>query len=295
MQVLTAERETSRTNWLLNLAGAMGRTIRSEVDQYTADLSRRSLGVSRTLGRNIATIVTAWALVFLLAAVPRVMSAPVPVRGPGDMAALVLPYLLIAAAPLAGLWLAQRSFPAGILTAQPDIRLSVYGKWRRLSVTEARADPVFGPAGFMASLLIGLLLNVVVRSFEFLVAIPPLNSHAPQWGQALFHMMAADVIVTGFFYMVCFVLALRSVPYFPRMLLFAWGLDVTMQLLIAHEVAGTVGLPGGVASALQILLRGNIDKVLISAAVWLPYLVLSDRVNITYRQRMRVKLQFPPQ
>jgi hypothetical protein len=26
---------------------------------------------------------------------------------------------------------------------------------------------------------------------------------------------------------------------------------------------------------------------LISAAVWLPYLIVSDRVNITYRQRVR--------
>lgn len=287
MQVLTVDTETSRTNWLLNWVGMMGRTIRSGMDQYAADLSRRSLAVSRTLSRRIAAITATWSLVFLLAGIPRVVFAPVPVHGLADLAALALPYLLIAAAPLAGLWLTECSFPAGTLTAQPDIRLAIYGQWQRLSVTEARANPVFGPAGFMASLLIGLLLNVVVRSFEFLAAVPPLNSHAPQWGQTLFHMMAADVITMGFFYMVCFVLALRSVPYFPRMLLFAWGLDVTMQLLIANEVAGTHGLPRGVASALQTLLSGNIDKVLISMAVWLPYLILSDRVNVTYRQRAR--------
>ncbi|HKR91219.1 DUF2569 domain-containing protein [Novosphingobium sp.] len=265
----------------------MGRIIQSGANDYAAGISRRSIGISRTLNRRVAVIATAWAIVFLLGSIPRVIFAPVPVNDAADLAALALPYLLIAAAPLAGLCLAERSFPAGTLTAQPEIRLAFYGKWRRLSVTEARADPAFGPTGFMASLLIGLLLNVVVRSFEFLVAVPPLNGHAPPWGQALFHMMAADVIVMGFFYMVCFVLALRSVPYFPRMLLFAWGLDVVMQLLIAQQVAATAGLPAEVADALQTLLRGNIDKVLISATVWLPYLLLSDRVNITYRQRMR--------
>jgi hypothetical protein len=34
------------------------------------------------------------------------------------------------------------------------------------------------------------------------------------------------------------------------------------------------------------MLEGNLKKVLISAAIWLPYLILSDRVNVTYRQRI---------
>jgi hypothetical protein len=63
-------------------------------------------------------------------------------------------------------------------------------------------------------------------------------------------------------------------------------LDVAMQLLIAQLVAGTPGLPGSVAEPLQGLLSGNIKKVLISAALWLPYLLLSARVNVTYRSRV---------
>jgi hypothetical protein len=42
-----------------------------------------------------------------------------------------------------------------------------------------------------------------------------------------------------------------------------------------------------VAGALQSLLSGNIDKVMISAALWLPYLILSERVNVTFRHRVR--------
>jgi hypothetical protein len=40
------------------------------------------------------------------------------------------------------------------------------------------------------------------------------------------------------------------------------------------------------AEALQSLLYGNIEKTLISVTIWLPYLLLSKRVNITYRHRL---------
>jgi hypothetical protein len=35
------------------------------------------------------------------------------------------------------------------------------------------------------------------------------------------------------------------------------------------------------------LLDNNVKKVLISAALWLPYLLLSRRVNVTFRHRLR--------
>jgi hypothetical protein len=91
----------------------------------------------------------------------------------------------------------------------------------------------------------------------------------------------------NFFYMVCFVMALRAVPLFPRMLLFAWTADLALQFAIAQTVATTPGLPAQVAGALESLLHGNLQKVLVSAFVWLPYLILSDRVNVTFRQRVR--------
>jgi hypothetical protein len=154
-----------------------------------------------------------------------------------------------------------------------------------LSPSDAAARPAFGAVGFMASLLVGMLLNVVIRTFEFFTAVPAMSYHAPAWGQALFAWMALDVIVTGFFYMVAFVMALRTIPLFPRMLLFAWLLDVTMQLVIARELAAIGNVPDMVVGPLLTLLDGNITKVMISAVVWLPYLLLSERVNVTYRHR----------
>jgi hypothetical protein len=45
-------------------------------------------------------------------------------------------------------------------------------------------------------------------------------------------------------------------------------------------------LPLNVVEALSTLLDGNVKKVLISAALWVPYLLLSTRVNLTFRHRL---------
>ncbi|MFM5949353.1 MAG: DUF2569 domain-containing protein [Novosphingobium sp.] len=255
--------------------------------QWIAAAEAKSSAVPRLLARNMDSLALVWMAVFLLAALPMILLSVTPARNIAELASLALPYLLIAIAPVAGLRLTLRAFPNGLITARPAFHLSGYGRWTRVDPVRAADSPDFGPSGFMASLLIGLLLNVVIRSGEFLVAVPALSSAAPDWGRALFHIMAADVAVMGFFYMVCFVMALRSVPYFPKMLLFVWGLDILAQLLIAQQIGPMAGLPASVAGSLQQLLQGNITKVLISAVVWLPYLMLSDRVNITYRQRIR--------
>jgi hypothetical protein len=255
---------------------------------YTRKLGARSRAIPPWLERNIETTAVVWASVMLFASLPVVTSSPAPAHGPREALALALPYVLAAIAPLAGLRLAMRSFPEERSVAAAQHRLLSFDRWQKLSVVEAQAHPLFGPAGFMASLLIGLLLNVVVRSFEFLAAVPALGQSAPLWGRTLFGLMAADLIVMNFFYMVCFVLALRSVPWFPKVMVFIWGLDLFIQMLIAARVGAIEGLPPGVAQPLQHLLFGNIQKVLISVVVWLPYLILSDRVNITYRQRVRM-------
>jgi hypothetical protein len=129
------------------------------------------------------------------------------------------------------------------------------------------------------------LLNIVLRSGEFLLAVPALNGHAPAWGQKFLFLMTGDVVVMSFLYMVCFVMALRSYPYFPRMLLLVWATDIAAQLVIAWQLAATPGLPPQVAGSLGALLDGNVKKVFISVMVWLPYLILSERVNVTYRLR----------
>src|SRR5690606_16758210 len=118
------------------------------------------------------SIALAWSGAFLLFSLLRILTSPTASHGMADWAQIALPYLVIAVAPLAGYSLASASFRAGAAGPQPSLRLSFYGSWRQVSLPDARSSPVFGPAGFMASLLIGLLLNVVMRSGEFLLAMP---------------------------------------------------------------------------------------------------------------------------
>jgi hypothetical protein len=138
----------------------------------------------------------------------------------------------------------------------------------------------------MVSLLVGMLLNVPVRSLEYMAAVPAISGSMPSWVTTFNLMMTLDVVLLSSLYTIAFVAALRRVPLFPRLLVGIWIIDLAMQLGIATAVAGTEGLPPRVAGALQLLLEGNVKKVLISVGLWLPYLILSKRVNVTFRHRV---------
>lgn len=272
------------------LAAAHARIGEDLPGRVKAALRARTLRIARFLDLRMDGLIAVWIATILLAAWLKLDAVPLTAGGvaaPAALARLLLPYLAIAVAPVAGYRLAAGSFPRGLLSAQPSFRLARYGRWNQLDVVAARRNPAFGPAGFMASLTVGILLNVPVRTVEFLVAMPPIPDGAPGWAHNLQFGLVADLVVMNFFYMVCFVMALRAVPLFPRMLLFAWALDIGMQFRIAELVAGSPGLPAAVATALNTMLHGNLDKVCISAGVWLPYLLLSDRANVTFRHRVR--------
>jgi hypothetical protein len=127
---------------------------------------------------------------------------------------------------------------------------------------------------------------VPVRALEYLAAMPALAGHVPAWLSTLRFVMTLDVVLLTSLYTVAFVAALRLVPLFPRLLAAIWAIDIAMQLGIARVVAGQQGLPPQVADALHTLLDGNVTKVLISVSLWLPYLLMSRRVNVTYRHRV---------
>lgn len=248
-------------------------------------LERRSRTLVARLPQAIERAIPVWIVLVAAAAALRIMASPTAIRDVVDFAWLALPYALIALAPVAALRIAGAAFAGPVLPAQPALRLARVGTWRRLDPVAARDHPAFGPFGFMASLMIGMLLNVPVRTIEFVLAIPAMNANAPAWGSTLFMAMAAEVMAMNFLYIVCLVMALRSVPAFPRMLVVVWMLDIMAQLAIANRVAAAPGLPQPVAAAMVDLLTANTTKVLISAAIWLPYLLLSPRVNVTYRSR----------
>ena len=243
----------------------------------------RSAALLLTLDDRLGDILKYWLLIAGLLSAARLAFSPHPTGAAG------LPtfgsYLLMVIAPFASTLLALRWFREGHLQPQPAIRLSRVGAWRPLGRAEAGRHPLYGPSGIMVSLLVGMMLNVPVRAAEYLAAMPPLPETPRAWLSALHFALTFDVVLFSGLYMIAFVAALRRVPLFPRLLLAIWIGDLAMQLVTAELVTRAGGLPPAVSAALHHLLEGNVKKVLISVALWLPYLLLSTRVNVTYRHR----------
>src|SRR3546814_2074061 len=76
-----------------------------------------------------------------------------------------------------------------------DVCSSDLMRWRQVTATEASRHRLYGPYGIMFSLLIGMLLNVPVRTLEYLGAIPPMPDAAPLWLKTLSVLCLADVVV----------------------------------------------------------------------------------------------------
>jgi hypothetical protein len=246
-------------------------------------LQARSTALLLSLETRLDRILYGWLLVAGLFSALRIALAPVTHR-PGELAS-ALPFVLLTLAPFASTLLALRWFRDGEAMPQPTARLAVFGAWRGVSRGEARHHPLYGASGIMVSLMIGMMLNVPVRALEYLAILPPIPSTAPQWLLTLRFAMTLDVVLFTSLYMVAFVAALRRAPLFPRLLAAIWIGDLAMQSVIARML-GSEALPAAVVEPLHDLLTGNIQKVLISVALWLPYLLLSKRVNLTYRLRL---------
>ena len=269
----------------LTLTGT-GRALCLRIGAY---LTAESARISGFINRNLIKLLVGWAILSVLAGGLRVvLAAPTMAAEPAaNLAGVVLPYLAIALAPLAGYALSSKCFPHGQQRAQPAVRLARIGRWQQLSTRQAQQSPDFGVSGLLVSLIAGLMLSMFIRISEFFLAMPAVPHGAPSWASAMFRVMAFDLVFLSFLYAVCITMALRAAPLFPRMLVYAWLCDLMMQLGIAHYVAAVGGMPTEIAASLQSYLTGNIQKVLISVVIWLPYLLVSARVNVTFRNRIK--------
>jgi hypothetical protein len=250
-------------------------------------MKARSAALLLTLETRLDRICQAWLLIAGLACALRIATAPTLHRGESVLP-VVAPYVLLILAPFVSALLALRWFADGDRQPQPLTRLAIAGRWRDLPAADARRNPLYGTSGIMVSLLVGTLLNVPVRAAEYIASMPPVAGSLPPWLSTLRFAMTFDVVLFTSLYAIAFVAALRRVPLFPRLLAVIWTADVAMQLVTAKLVGAAGHVPPDVAAALQNLLHGNVEKVLISVFVWLPYLLLSKRVNVTYRHRVPV-------
>lgn len=245
--------------------------------------TQRANALRDAIDQHIYRIMMAWVLV--AAGLSAVRVAISPIQGVPDLGSII-PYVLMIAAPTVSLMLALRWFAKGEKMDQPTIRLSRLGDWRTVSVAEARAHPLFGARGLMVSLLLGILMNIPFRALEYFGSMPALAGDIPPWLAVLRAVMTVDLVLMTSLYAITFAAALRHASIFPRMLVAVWLLDLLMQVLTAQLMIAEPGLPQQVGTALGTLLETNVKKLAISVALWLPYLMLSRRVNITYRRRV---------
>ena len=255
------------------------------IDVLKQRLKAKSSALLLTMESRLDRIIFFWLGFAALASIVRIAVSPI--RAMPDFATFA-PYLLLTFAPAVSMVLALRWFSDGEAMPQPATRLARIGSWQNLGAGKARRHALYGTSGIMVSLLVGMLLNVPVRATEYFAAMPALTGTIPAWLNILHTMMTLDVVMLSSLYTIAFVAALRRVPLFPRLLAAIWLADLAMQMLTAQLVAGTAGLPVDVGVQLQHLLNGNVKKVLISVVLWLPYLLLSTRVNVTFRHRIPV-------
>lgn len=255
------------------------------LETVTRMMHAKSAAMLVSLESSLGRIMQIWLLLAGLAAAARIALSPLPA---GIGLATFAPYFLLILAPFVSMLLALRWFADGHALAQPAFRLARIGSWRPVARSQAFRHPLYGAGGIMISLLVGILLNLPVRAAEYLAAMPPLSGDVPAWLATLQLMMTLDVVLLSSLYTIAFVAALRRVPSFPRLLAAIWLLDLGMQFAIGRVLAGAPDLPANVAVALHGLIEANVAKVMISIALWLPYLLLSKRVNLTYRGRVAV-------
>ncbi|WEK42498.1 MAG: DUF2569 domain-containing protein [Candidatus Sphingomonas colombiensis] len=249
-------------------------------------LSARSLTLVCRLEVGLPRLLLAWVILAGAACGLRLAFSATPMNGTAEGIANALPYALVVGVPVATVLFGLSAFPASALHAQPTTRLARLGDWKGVGAIAARSMPLYGASGLMASLMIGILINVPVRTLEFLTGIPALGGMPPEWFRTLYTLMVWDLLLLSSLYGFAFVLALRHIPLFPRFLAGVWVMDILMQICIARIMGQIAHLPRDVAASLADLLEGNLKKVLISVAIWLPYLVFSRRVNLTYRWRV---------
>lgn len=246
-----------------------------------AFVARLAIWARRSESRIIAT----WVLLLGAIAVLKAANPINPPHNAAESTALLLPFLIVAAAPVLGYRLGTWLFAS---REQPALRLAIYGNWRDATPEELGKGKKGWRSFAWFSLVSGILLNVPFRAFEYLASIPAVTSNDPLWAHTLQRAFTMDCAVACFAYAMCFAAAVQRSPLFARALVMAWMIDIALQAMIAVQVGQAPGIPTYLLEPMSALLAMNLKKVAISISIWLPYLLISDNLNLLLRKRVRL-------
>lgn len=282
------------------------RTLKSTASNRLSDIMRLLLPVWSSLTKVMARLgggaeglarFTAWArkretaiigVWIMLVTGIAIIKAASPVTAPHNWAEaieLTLPFLVVAAAPVLGYRFGTALFAS---REQPAIRLAIYGQWRPATSDEMGQTGKALRSFAWFSLVSGILLNVPFRAFEYLTSIPAVTSSDPVWAHIIQRSFTIDCALACFAYAMCFAAAVQRSPLFARALVAAWMIDLALQAMIAVQVGNAPGIPAFLLEPMHALLGTNVKKVAISMSIWVPYLLISDNLNLILRKRVRL-------
>ncbi|MEP5374288.1 MAG: hypothetical protein ABJQ14_00610, partial [Hyphomicrobiales bacterium] len=169
-------RQIARIHGMRQLMCVLSDPMQLQFQSLGAKGQSRSTLAINIVSRKLLAISMAWLTVIGLFGAMRVLLSPTPAMDSGQLLELAVPYLLVALSPIAGFFIGRAAFRGKAARQTSSVHLSTIGKWRNLTPLQAVRHPSFGPIGFLASLVIGMMLNVVLRTGEYLLAIPALTT-----------------------------------------------------------------------------------------------------------------------
>jgi hypothetical protein len=146
----------------------------------------------------------------------------------------------------------------------PDPEIREDGPWTYVPVHIAEQHPLYGVGGWMALLMVLLAIGAAFGVFTFF----RLAGHFGQGGLIAFLVVLLGVTTAA--QIACLVLGAMKSPAFP---------PVFIVLAVLSIVFAVIGMAQDRASL------ADIAAVVINA-IWIGYVSVSRRVNVTYRRRV---------
>ena len=207
-------------------------------------LHAKSAALLLSIEGSLARIMTGWFVTAMLASVLRIAVSP---RHAAPEAATLLPYLLLVTAPLISMGLALHWFRDGERLPQPVTRLAASAAGGGRPAKQHAPSALWHQrhhglvAGRHAAQRAGPRAGISGRnpSIQRIRARMAVDAASDDDTRRRYPVAASIRSLSS--------RRLRRVPLFPRLLVAIWAIDIAMQLGIACAVAGTEGLPPGVA------------------------------------------------